>query len=250
MKSFLIGCLFTWFASLLFGYAQQPTYLIVHGAWGGAWQFQSVANELQQNGAKVHRVNLTGLGERYHLSHSDINLSVHITDVVNTILFERLDAVVLVGHSYGGMVITGVADRLPERITKLVYLDAFVPENGESVVDLLSPSAGLRLLENQKDGFVEPDWVNDTTGFPRDVRHPLATFEERIVLENQEQRFDISSTYILTFETTMGGKEADAFFPFYQRAENYGWKTLLMNADHNPQVKKFEELGIILLKEQ
>jgi pimeloyl-ACP methyl ester carboxylesterase len=114
-------------------FAQQPTYVIVHGAWGGSWQFKNTANELEKLGSKVYRVNLTGLGERYHLANADINLSTHIKDVVNTILFERLDSVILIGHSYGGMVVTGVADSIPEKLKKVIYLDAFLPENGESV---------------------------------------------------------------------------------------------------------------------
>ena len=117
--------------------SNKPTIVIVHGAWGGAWAFKRVEALLRDKGFNVYRPQLTGLGERVHLARPDVGLSVHIEDVVNTILFEDLHDITLVGHSYGGMVITGVADRVPDRIKRLVYLDAMVPNDGESV--LLSP---------------------------------------------------------------------------------------------------------------
>src|SRR6476659_2841608 len=111
---------------------QQPTYVIVHGAWGGGWAFKEVDRLLSADGNKVYRPTLTGQGERVHLANSNVDLSLHIQDIVNVILWENLHDVVLVGHSYGGMVVTGVADRVPDRIGHLVYLDALVPENGQS----------------------------------------------------------------------------------------------------------------------
>ena len=164
-------------------FAQQPTYVIVHGAWGGSWQFKNTANELEKLGSKVYRVNLTGLGERYHLANADINLSTHIKDVVNTILFERLDSVILIGHSYGGMVVTGVADSIPERLKKVIYLDAFVPENGESVAAYVEGSPTADIISSPDGEYVFPSWVKDTTAFPRDVPHPLASIKESIALK-------------------------------------------------------------------
>jgi pimeloyl-ACP methyl ester carboxylesterase len=111
----------------------KPTMVIVHGAWGGAWAFKKVEALLRDKNYNVYRPQLTGLGERVHLARADIGLSTHIDDVVNAILFEDLRDITLVGHSYGGMVITGVADRVPDRIKRLVYLDALVPNDGESV---------------------------------------------------------------------------------------------------------------------
>src|SRR5882762_11844283 len=115
----------------------KPTIVIVHGAWGGSWAFRKVEALLREKGFNVYRPQLTGLGERVHLSRPDIGLSTHIDDVVNTILFEDLHDIILVGHSYGGMVITGVADRVPDRIRRLVYVDAFVPNDGESVMSIV-----------------------------------------------------------------------------------------------------------------
>lgn len=107
--------------------------MIVHGAWGGAWAFKKVEALLRQKGFEVYRPQLTGQGDRVHLARPDIGLTTHIDDVVNTILYEDLRDIILVGHSYGGMVISGVADRVPDRIKRLVYLDAMVPNDGDSV---------------------------------------------------------------------------------------------------------------------
>lgn len=111
------------------------TFVLVHGAWHGGWCYARVANILRDQGHIVFTPTMTGVGERAHLSSSGINLSLHIRDIANVLTYEGLSDVVLVGHSYGGMVITGVADEQPERIRSLVYLDAFVPENGKALWD-------------------------------------------------------------------------------------------------------------------
>jgi pimeloyl-ACP methyl ester carboxylesterase len=112
------------------------TYVLVHGGWQGGWSYGRVARLLRTGGHDVYTPTLTGLGERSHLARRQVNLDTHITDVANTILWEDLVDVVLVGHSYGGMVITGVADQLPKRIKTLVYLDALVPQNGSTLFTL------------------------------------------------------------------------------------------------------------------
>ncbi|MFD1164102.1 alpha/beta fold hydrolase [Sphingobacterium daejeonense] len=229
-------------------FAQQPTYVIVHGAWGGSWQFKNTANELEKLGSKVYRVNLTGLGERYHLANADINLSTHIKDVVNTILFERLDSVILIGHSYGGMVVTGVADSIPEKLKKVIYLDAFLPENGESVAAYVEGSPTADIISSPDGEYVFPSWVKDTTAFPRDVPHPLASIKESIVLKNSK-RLEIPSTYILTFDPKNGVGKDDFYF-FSTRAKKYNWKVIEMEADHNPQINKLDELVKILNNEK
>ena len=111
------------------------TYLIVHGGCGGGWQFRETAAYLRDAGHEVFTPTLTGLGERNHLLTPDVDLATHIADVDNVLEFEDLHDVILVGHSYGGMVISGVADRSAERLSHLVYVDAFVPEHGESLED-------------------------------------------------------------------------------------------------------------------
>lgn len=210
----------------------KPTIVIVHGAWGGSWAFRKVEALLREKGFNVYRPQLTGLGERVHLARPDIGLSTHIDDVVNTILFEDLHDVILMGHSYGGMVITGVADRVPDRIRRLVYVDAFVPNDGESVmsfgrarVDWLKPMI--------KGDFIVPPWVKPEQPPPHDVPQPLKTFTEPIALKNKAA-LKLPATYILTVEA---GKEAkdDDFWPHAQRARERGWPVLQLTADHNAQ---------------
>jgi pimeloyl-ACP methyl ester carboxylesterase len=116
--------------------------VLVHGAWSGGWGFRFIADRLRAAGHDVFVAHLTGLGERVHLASPGITLTTHINDVVGMIDAESLDDIILVGHSYGGMVITGVADRLPERIAALVYLDAIVPKDGESAMVAVAAGAG------------------------------------------------------------------------------------------------------------
>ncbi len=117
------------------------TVVLVHGAWTGGWCWRMVRARLQSAGHEVYTPTLTGLGERIHLAQPDIGLDTHILDVINALEYEELRDVVLVGHSYGGMVISGVAEKVPHRIARLVYLDAFV----EAQLDLLLPSARAML---------------------------------------------------------------------------------------------------------
>jgi pimeloyl-ACP methyl ester carboxylesterase len=107
-------------------------FVLVHGAWHGAWCWQRVLPALWAAGHRAFAVSLTGVGERAHLPSEHVTLQTHVSDVVNTIEAEELRDAVLVGHSYGGMVITGVADRLADRLAHLVYVDAIVPHPGES----------------------------------------------------------------------------------------------------------------------
>src|ERR1051326_780753 len=110
------------------------TYVLVHGAWGGSYGWRNVRPILQAVGHSVFTPSLTGLGERAHLASPAVNLSTHIQDVCNCLFYEDLNDVILVGHSYGGMVVAGVADRMAERIQHLVFLDACVPQTAQSVV--------------------------------------------------------------------------------------------------------------------
>ena len=113
------------------------TFVIVHGAFSGAWAWNKVvAPLLRAGGHAVHAVTLSGLGERSHLASPEVDLDTHVQDVVNVLFCEDLRDVILVGHSYGGMVITAVVDLVPERVRQLVYLDAAVPRDGQSFLDL------------------------------------------------------------------------------------------------------------------
>lgn len=113
--------------------------VLVHGAWHGGWCWSRVARRLRAGGHEVHVPTLTGLGERSHLLDRRIDLDTHVEDVLGVLRWEELGDVVLCGHSYGGMVVSGVADRAPERVAALVYLDAYVPRDGQSLFDLQLP---------------------------------------------------------------------------------------------------------------
>lgn len=115
-------------------------FVLVHGAWHGGWCWARVAERLRRGGHEVFTPTLTGLGERSHLLRAGINLTTHITDVVNVFKWEELGDVVLCGHSYGGMVIAGVAEQMAPKIRSIVFLDAFVPKNGDSAQELTGPA--------------------------------------------------------------------------------------------------------------
>jgi pimeloyl-ACP methyl ester carboxylesterase len=122
--------------------AQVPghaVHVLVHAAWHGGWCWKKVAPLLRERGHEVHTPTLTGLGDRAHLVNPEIGLETHIQDVVNILEYEDLNRVILVGHSSSGAVITGVAERVPERLAHVVYLDAFVPDDGQSLMDLIPP---------------------------------------------------------------------------------------------------------------
>jgi pimeloyl-ACP methyl ester carboxylesterase len=114
------------------------TFVLVHGAWHGGWCWRRVADLLVRRGHKVFAPTLTGLGERSHLISGSVNLDTHITDVVNVIRWENLTDVCLVAHSYGGWPVSGAIEQIPDRIASVVYLDAFIPEDGQRGLDLAS----------------------------------------------------------------------------------------------------------------
>jgi pimeloyl-ACP methyl ester carboxylesterase len=210
----------------------KPIYVIVHGAWGGGWAFKKVDSLLREKGCIVYRPTLTGQGEKVHLASANVGLSTHINDVVNVILFENLSDIILVGHSYGGMVVSGVADSLAGKIKKLIYLDAFVPENGESLVSIQGDRAN-RLTQMAKNGFIVPAWVTADRQPPKDVPHSLKTLTDTLVLNNP-LRTKIPTTYILTVAKGMDPKNDD-FAAQAERARRKGWPIFQLEADHNPQ---------------
>jgi len=234
------SCVLAAVASAQPGAAARQTYVIVHGAWGGGWDWWEVDSLLTAAGHRVQRVTLTGLGERVHLASADIGLETHVTDVVNTITWERLTDVVLVGHSYGGMVITGVADRIPQRLRALIYVDAFLPDSGESLVALTGGSAG-GLVARSRDGLVPAPWAA-ADSIPRDVPHPLKTLTDTLVLVNPAAR-RVPGSYILTVDA---GAADDAFSAFAARAAARGWPVHRMVAGHTPERSHPVELVALL----
>ena len=147
------------------------TFLICHGAWSAGWAWKKVRPLLSAAGHEVFTPTYTGLGERAHQANPTVDLETHIKDVLAVIEFEDLKDIVLVGHSYGGMVATGVADRVPERVQQLIYLDAFVPDNGQSVVSLRSPTAPSAAASASREPRLahpaQPDAARHVCGRPR-----------------------------------------------------------------------------------
>jgi pimeloyl-ACP methyl ester carboxylesterase len=192
------------------------TYVLVHGGGHGGWCYQKVSRILRAAGHEVHAPSLTGLGERAHLLRPGIDLDLHITDVVNLLHYEDLRDVILVGHSYGGMVVTGVADRAADRIGRLVYLDAANPKDGQSLVDV----AGEVILAIRPFGrvvddvelvlFPDPEIVKlyGVTD-PDDVAwmverltpHPWKCFEQPLRLTNEDALWAIPQFHIVCSAT-------------------------------------------------
>lgn len=130
-----------------------PPFVLVHGAWQGNWVWERVAERLRAQGHRVYTPSLTGLGERAHLAGPEVDLETHVADVLGVIEHHELENLVLVGHSYGGMVVGGAADRVPQKIGSLVYLDAFIPEAGKSLWDFLPPEGAAAQKSSARDGW-------------------------------------------------------------------------------------------------
>jgi pimeloyl-ACP methyl ester carboxylesterase len=192
------------------------TYVLVHGGGHGGWCYKFVARLLRAQGHDVYTPSLTGLADREHLMSPDINLDTHITDVVKLLHFEDLHDVILVGHSYGGMVITGIADRAADRIGHLVYLDAAKPQNGQSLVDVAGPMMqmaramgevrnGIELVLLPEKTLPQFYGVNDPEAIawmqPRLSPHPWACFEQPLLLENETALWAIPQTHLICAST-------------------------------------------------
>lgn len=205
-----------------------------------------LARELRGRGHEVFTPSLTGVGERAHLASPAVNLSTHIADVANVLAYERLERAVLVGHSYGGMVVTGVADRAAERIAALAYLDAFVPQDGQALIDLLPEAMRDRLPRDdwrvpapppQSAGMTDPveiAWAQD-----RRVPQPLGTFTEKLKLEG---RYRGPRRYIWC-----SGYSPSAFRPFAERLrKDPAWRYDALPTHHYPQVSMPRETAQLL----
>jgi len=229
-------------------------FVLVHGAWHGSWCWQRVRSQLQAAGHEVFTPTLTGVGERSHLLRREIDLETHILDVLNLILWEDLSGIVLCGHSYGGAVVTGVADRVPERIRALVYLDAFVPGDNENVLQHVPKAELEQMLEatnNVGEGWKVPpipaevfkvndkdrDWVNDQCTF-----QSIATFQQRLSLSG-----GIEKIRNIAFIRASGFVEGSPFPFFEEKARAAGWKTLAMACGHDVMVDQPEQLSAALV---
>lgn len=218
----------------------QQTYIFVHGMTGGGWDWKQVDDLLSSDGHRVYRPTLTGLGEKMHLSHPDIDLTTHILDIVNLIRFEQLEDIILVGHSYGGMVITGVMNTVPDKIQQVFFLDATVPDHNMSAVDT-NQYYGNFITKN---GLVYPAWLEDHKDIPRDVPHPAKTLTEKVAFDNNQAQ-QLPATYIrFTPNHLVDYEKANNLS--WQRAEQRGWTIKTLDSDHNAQRSNPEALKKLL----
>lgn len=221
---------------------QRFTFVLVHGAWAGGWEWKKCAEGLKVRGHTVYRPTLSGQGERVHLATATkVDLAMHIQDIVNFIVWEDLHDIVLVGHSYGGMVITGVVDQIPDRISHVIYLDAILPEDGESASKAMNPQGPQ--MRSDEEFFSLPN-VKPTPP-PHVVSMPVRTFTQPIELKNQDAARKVPTSYILTADDAKA-PERDAFFRFYERATARGWTTEIMQGDHIVHLTKTAELVQLL----
>ena len=214
---------------------QKHTFVLVHGATAGGWEWKRCGRFLMDDGHTVYRATLTGLGERMHLNSTNVDLQTHINDVVNLILFEDLHDIVLTGHSYGGMVITGVMDRVPERIKHVVYLDAAVPQDGHVASGIIfggqnpgrsesgSPTASCRCPGSRRDA--KP---------PHNVKHSIQCFNQPVSYKNPAAKA-LNVTYVAFVPKDKSAEERAKTDKSWQRAVARGWTIRTFTGGHVAQ---------------
>ena len=196
-------------------------FVLVHGAWGGAHGFRKIRGPLRAAGHEVFTPSLTGIGERVHLTSPQVGLTTHITDVVNTILYEDLRDIVLLGFSYGGMVITGALEHIGDRIRHLVYLDAFVPGDGDRVDTTAGIGAGRGVIELGGDWLVAPpprevdDPAEAAWAAARRTPQPAGCFTEPVRLVRPLEDYPFTRTYV----KATGEPRPDPGGPFWAAAD-------------------------------
>jgi pimeloyl-ACP methyl ester carboxylesterase len=233
----------------------KTTFVLIHGAWGGGWNYQRVAERLRALGHVVYCPSLTGCGERAHLFSGAVNLSLHIQDVLNIFQYESIERAVLAGHSYGGMVITGTADRIPEKISALVYLDAFLPEDGQSIWDINIPANTARYLAaaGTHGGYAIPAppasfWNLNAADVPLYEKltgpHPVPCFTERLALSGAHKSI---RKRIYVWATELGRQSP--FQPFYEKCNaDPAWETHALSCGHEVMMDMPERTTEILLR--
>ncbi|HTV29261.1 MAG TPA: alpha/beta fold hydrolase [Xanthobacteraceae bacterium] len=225
------------------------TFVLVPGAWHGGWCWNRLVPLLEASGHRALTVTLAGLGDRAHLAGPSINLNTHVTDVASLLEMDDLNDVILVGHSYGGMVITGAAERSPKRIRRLIYLDALVPTHGQSAFDLNSAQFRERLEKEAKekgDGYkIAP--IVDILGIEdaKDLEwvrarlrpHPIGTFSEPVDAPAFASK--IPSTFILCKRFGFGETA--------ERCRGKGWPVFEIDSGHDAMIIKPRELSELLV---
>jgi pimeloyl-ACP methyl ester carboxylesterase len=225
-------------------------FLVAHGAWSAGWAWKKMRPLLAARGHELFTPTHTGLGERSHLAHPGIDLDAHVADILAVIEYEDMQDVILIGHSYGGMVATGVADRARDRIATLVYLDAFAPRDGESVFDILPPATRDQRQSGATggDGWrippgpMPPDTpeADRTWAEPRRVPQPMKTFSQKLQFRSGE--LTLPRHYIYCTRRPPD----DRFRTFHERAKREGWGAHEIDASHNPHITAPELLANLL----
>lgn len=217
-------------------------YLFVHGAWGGANNWSGIIKRLRLAGQECHYASLTGLGEKVHQAHPGITLSDHIADVTGVIDHHGLSDIILVGHSYGGMVISGVAALRSEHVRTLVYVDAFLPKDGEALWDIADDPSRKHYIDAQREsaGLVAP-----FPGSPDHLtRHPLLTLTEPVHLDTAMRTIE-KRTYIYATQAA-----PTVFTKFYDRVKNDSkWRAHSINTSHRVMQDDPDGLTTLLLAE-
>lgn len=229
------------------------TFVFVHGAWHGGWCWKALETRLRAQGHETHSPTLTGVGERTHLAAPDIDADLHVEDIVNVLKWRELKDVILVGHSYGGLVITGVAGQVPDRIKALVYLDAVAPEtSGFSMFANANPER-LAGFEAQLAGggfLISPDLFDAWTDDPDKkawlksmcTPHPVECFRKGVSLTGRENEI-VYRHYILA-----ENNKPSAFWAEYERVKSaHGWTTERIAAKHDAMVEEPDALASMLL---
>ena len=225
------------------------TFVLVHGAWHGGWCWAPLEKALRDLGHHTFAPTLTGLGERQHLATPQVTPDTHVLDIISHIQWQGLDDIILVGHSYGGMIITGVAGRMPERIRTMVYLDAIVPEqSGVSSIARRNPERTAAFRERLKKGefMVDPDRFDSWTDDPRQMAwlrekctpHPIRCLTEGVTLTGREAEVT-SRHYILATRN-----KPSLFWEEYDRVKGRaGWQMHEMQTKHDVMVEAPEGLA-------
>jgi pimeloyl-ACP methyl ester carboxylesterase len=224
-------------------------FLVAHGAWSAGWAWKKMHPLLRKSGHRLLTPSYTGLGERAHLANPNIDLETHIQDILGVIEFEELRAFTLIGHSYGGMVATGIADRVPERIGELIYLDAFVTQDGQTLADLVPPERRRRMTEQaQKEGYVLPNPIPPDTD-PADIDwittrrlpHPFKCFDTPLRL--RDGGLSLPRSYVYCARCAPD----DNFGQFAKRAKKEpGWRYFELDASHSPHITAPDALAALL----
>lgn len=226
------------------------TFVLVHGAWHGGWCWRRVARLLTRNGHEVFAPTLTGLCERSHLRAPDVGLDTHILDIVNEMKWQGLHDVTLVGHSYGGMVISGVAEQMEKSIASFVMLDAFFPESGQSLVDLSPPPVRDLFLAAERNGehTIAPRSaamfkVNDKDRAYVDAQctpQPIQCGLQKLTLTGARERIATKSFIRAT------AYPSEPFDASLAKARARGWRSFEVACGHDVMLDEPERLAGIL----